>query len=71
MRYDCINTLRFVLAHMLRTDYKQSPADYAGLFQTDSLRYWLSTGLAGHEILRQVMGRPAQTQIATGEAEDM
>jgi hypothetical protein len=57
-RYDSVNTLRFCLAHMLRTDYKQSPANFKELFETDSLRRWLATGLPAWEILRQVAGQP-------------
>jgi hypothetical protein len=60
--YADINTLRFVLAHDLRTVYKQIPADFSGLFQADALRYWLSTGLSGDEILRQVMGNTIAQQ---------
>ena len=53
MPYDCINTLRFVLAHTLRTHYKRDPADFKDLFSRDSLTQWLETGYSGDEILRQ------------------
>lgn len=56
--YDNTNTLRFCLAHKLRTDYGISPADVKGLFQIDALEHWLRSGLSAEAILRQTVGQP-------------
>lgn len=56
MPYEDNNTLRFVLAHMLRTEYKRSPADFPDLFSTEGLTKWRETGLTGTSILRRVVG---------------
>ena len=64
MPYYEINALRFCLAHLLRSEYRQDPADYQGLFFIDSLRYWQKTQLAPEEILRQVVGQPPQRKSA-------
>ena len=68
MPYDCTNTLRFALAHCLRSEYLQDPADYSGLFQTDSLRYWLSTGRSAESILREVAGLKREQAIGPRKA---
>ena len=67
MSYDEPNTLRFALAHMLRTIYKQDPADFEGLFGIDALRYWWSTGKSAEQILLEVAGRPVPGRTSLWE----
>lgn len=56
--YDNINALRFALAHRLRTDYGQDPADWKGLFSTEALYHRLDWDLSAEEILLKEVGPP-------------
>ena len=65
--YDSPNTLRFLLAHTLRSEYKRDPADFKGLFSTDALRYWLTTGKHVDQILLETVGQPDKTRKSLWE----
>lgn len=56
--YDCPNTLRFAMAHHLRSVYKYDPADFTGLFSTDALHHWWETGKSAEQILLETVGTP-------------
>jgi hypothetical protein len=58
MPYDKPNTLRFEMAHMLRTIWKLDPADVQGLFEPASLDYWWRSGKSADDILRATVGPP-------------
>lgn len=62
--YDCPNTLRFLMAHRLRTDWKLDPADFKGLFSTDALVHWWETGKFADEILLETVGQPDRTRTS-------
>lgn len=62
--YDCANTLRFLLAHKLRSEYKIDPADFKGLFSKHALEYWLTTGKHVDQILLETVGQPDRTRTS-------